>query len=76
MSHGFLIAQPVDEGMGNGGAPVFEGFEAVGALRPCAGHRVLLLRQRLPGKVRQNLACGAVLAACAFLDREQDVIIQ
>jgi hypothetical protein len=35
-----------------------------------------MLRQCLPGKIRQNLACGAVLATRAFLHREQDVIIQ
>ncbi len=55
---------------------MFEGFETIEAFRPCTRIGALLLRERLPGKIGQDLACGAVLAARAFLYCEQYVIIQ
>jgi hypothetical protein len=75
-SHRFLVTQPVDQSVGHGGPPMLEGFETIEAFRSCTRIGVLLLRQRLPGKIGQDLASGAVLAARAFLHREQYVIVQ
>lgn len=55
---------------------MFEGFETVEAFWPSTRIGVLLLRQCLPGKIGEDLACGAVLAARAFFYREQYVIVQ
>jgi hypothetical protein len=42
-----------------------EGFETIEAFRPRTRIGTLLLRERLPGKIGLDLACGAVLAARA-----------
>lgn len=55
---------------------MLEGFKPIEAFRTLAQIGLLLLRQRLPGKVGQHLAGGAVLAASAFLHREQYVVVQ
>ena len=55
---------------------MFEGFETVEAFRSWTRIGVLLLRQGLPGKIGQDLACGAILAARALFHGEQHVIVQ